>query len=215
MSFNSIVKAFLPKDKVFYSLFEQVSANLQKMGDTLRAAMEENDLKKRTILLRQLEDGEHKNDDLTHKIFIELGQNFITPFDREDIHQLAMVLDDVADFIYASSKKMINYNVHHADEYMQEMSVIIQKSINALGNAVAELRNMKNMRKITESCVIINSLENQADDLLDTYISKLFTDKMDPIELIKLKDIYQDMEIVTDKCEDASDVIESIIIKYA
>jgi predicted phosphate transport protein (TIGR00153 family) len=214
MGFNTIIKAFLPKDKVFYTLFEQVSANLKQMGNTFREAIEEESPQRRLQLLRSLEDGEHKNDDLTHQVFIELGQNFITPFDREDIHALAIVLDDVADFIYASSKKIINYKAD-VDDFMKQMVVIIQSSINALSKAVHELRNMKKLREITEACVAINSFENQADDLLDKGMIRLFSETVDPIELVKLKDIYQDMEIITDKCEDASNVIESIIIKYA
>ena len=95
------------------------------------------------------------------------------------------------------------------------MVIVIQNSIGALDRALHELRNMKNLRAITEACVLINSLENQADDLLDNAIIKLFASSIDAIELVKLKDIYQDMEIITDKCEDAANVIESIIIKYA
>ncbi len=215
MSLNSIIKKFLPKDKVFYSIFEQVGANLQEMGNAFRAAIEETNETKRTQMLRALEDGEHKNDDLTHKIFVELGQNFITPFDREDIHYLATSLDDVADFIFASSKKMVNYQVKNIDNYMRDMVVVIQSAIVALDKALHELRNMKNLRAITEACVLINSLENQADDLLDNAIINLFASSTDAIELVKLKDIYQDVEIITDKCEDAANVIESIIIKYA
>jgi predicted phosphate transport protein (TIGR00153 family) len=215
MGLNSVIKAFLPKDKVFYSIFEQIGTNLKEMGAAFRAAIEETDVTKRNQMLRALEDGEHKNDEFTHKIFVELGQNFITPFDREDIHYLATSLDDVADFIYASSKKMVNYQVREIDVFMKDMVIVIQNSIGALDRALHELRNMKNLRAITEACVLINSLENQADDLLDNAIIKLFASNIDAVELVKLKDIYQDMEIITDKCEDAANVIESIIIKYA
>ena len=215
MGLNSIIKAFLPKDKVFYSIFEQVGANLKEMGAAFKAAIEEENPTKRIQMLRALEDLEHKDDEFTHKIFIELGQNFITPFDREDIHYLATSLDDVADYIYAASKKMVNYQVKEIDQYMKDMVIVIQNSIGALSKALHELRNMKNLRAITEACVQINSFENQADDLLDNAIIRLFAQSTDAIELVKLKDIYQDMEIITDKCEDAANVIESIIIKYA
>lgn len=215
MGLNSFIKAFLPKDKVFYSIFEQVGANLKEMGAAFRAAIEEENPTKRNQMLRALEDLEHKNDEFTHTIFVELGQNFITPFDREDIHYLATSLDDVADFIYASSKKMVNYQIREIDQYMKDMAIVIQNSIGALTKALHELRNMKNLRAITEACVQINSFENQADDLLDNAIIKLFATNTDAIELVKLKDIYEDMEVITDKCEDAANVIESIIIKYA
>lgn len=215
MGFNSIIKAFLPQDKVFYNLFEQVGGNLKKMGEDFYTAINEEDITKRMGLLRLLEEGEHRNDDLTHKIFVELGQNFITPFDREDIHYLATSLDDVADYIYASSKKILNYQVTEMDEFMKDMVVVVRNAVIALNKALHELRNMKNLRALTESCVLINSFENQADDLLDNAIIDLFANRTDAIEIVKLKDIYQDMEVITDKCEDAANVIETIIIKYA
>ena len=182
MGLNNIIKAFLPKDKVFYALFEQVVENLQDMGNTFRAAIEEKDYNKRTQLFKSLEAGEHKNDELTHEIFVELGQNFITPFDREDIHQLAMGLDDVADYILASSKKIILYNVEEMDEFMLQMAVIVQEGINALKVAEMELRNMKRLREITKACVDNYEVENKADDLLDKGISRLFSDNIPEIE---------------------------------
>ena len=136
MGFNSIVKAFLPQDKVFYNLFEQVGGNLVKMSNTFHTAIAEQDHTTRLNLFRQLEEGEHLNDDITHKIFVELGQNFITPFDREDIHYLATSLDDVADFIYASSKKIINYQVLEMDNYMLRMAAIVQEAVSALKKAL-------------------------------------------------------------------------------
>lgn len=213
---NNIIRLFLPKDRVFYDIFENIVANLKEMGSGLKKALHEDDPTKRTELLKVLEDGEHKNDEYTHQIFIELGKNFITPFDREDIHHLATSLDDIADYIYASSKKILNYKVEKNDAYMKELAEINQKSIKALANAVTKLRNMKNISQIKQECVIINSLENDADEVLDNAIINLFSNKdMQAIDIIKLKDVYEDLEVISDKCEDASNVIESIIIKYA
>ncbi|MBK8519115.1 MAG: DUF47 family protein [Saprospiraceae bacterium] len=215
MSINNIIRIFLPKDKIFYDIFENIAANLKEMGSILKKAMNENDPARRRSLLESIEDGEHKNDEFTHQIFIELGKNFITPFDREDIHHLATSLDDIADFMYASSKKILNYNITESDIYMKEMAEISHKSIKALTDAVLKLRNMKNISQIKQDCVIINSLENDADETLDRAIINLFSSNMEAIDIIKLKDVYEDLEVISDKCEDASNVIESIIIKYA
>ncbi|NOU37764.1 MAG: DUF47 domain-containing protein [Ferruginibacter sp.] len=215
MSFNSILSIFLPKDRVFYNLFESVSAELVKMGDKLKEVVNEADFDSRAKLIKELEDMEHVNDDYTHQIFTELGKNFITPFDREDVHYLATALDDIADYIYASAKKINFYKVNPDDIGIQKFGDIIQQACVAVHNAVSELRNMKNMRKITDALVIINSIENQADDIYDMSIERLFATEDNVKELIKKKEIYQVMEIVTDKCEDASNVIESIIVKYA
>ncbi|MFZ1750025.1 MAG: DUF47 family protein [Saprospiraceae bacterium] len=215
MSLNNIIRIFLPKDKIFYDIFENIASNLREMGSTLKKSLNESEPNKREQLLRALEDGEHKNDEFTHQIFIELGKNFITPFDREDIHALATALDDIADYIYASSKKIINYNITESDEYMRQLADVNNKSIKALTDALSKLRSMRNISQIKQDCVLINSLENNADDILDNAIINLFSNVTDPIQVIKLKDVYQDLEIISDKCEDASNVIESIIIKYA
>jgi len=205
----------MPKNKVFFELFEKVADNVAKMGVILKDIVAEPDFDKRASLISQVEDLEHANDELTHSVFTELGRNFITPFNREDIHLLATALDDVADYIYASAKKINFYRVNPNDIGMQKMAELIEQGANHVRTAVVELRDMKNMRNITEALVKINSIENQADDIFDMSIERLFATEPDAKEVIKKREIYQVMEIVTDKCEDASNVIESIIIKYA
>jgi predicted phosphate transport protein (TIGR00153 family) len=215
MGLGSFVKLFMPKDRVFYSLFEEVSNNLTHMSDIFYQAVNENDFATREALLKGLEEWEHKNDEVTHRIFIELGRNFITPFDREDIHYLATSLDDIADYIWGAAKRMNNYYISDVDETTLGFGDIINRAVQSLHKAVLQLRDMKDLRSITESCVLINSLENEGDDLLDKGMMVLFSTNINPVELIKKKDLYQMLEIVTDKCEDAANVIESIIIKYA
>jgi len=215
MSINSIIKIFLPKDRVFYQLFENVADTLMKMGEKLKEVVNETSFEKRAVIIKQLEDLEHVNDDFTHNIFTELGKNFITPFDREDIHSLASALDDIADYIYASAKKINFYRVDPDDIGIQKFGEIIFLGTKQVHIAVTELRNMKNMRKITDALVAINSIENQGDDIFDMSIERLFATEPDAKEVIKKREIYQVMEVVTDKCEDAANVIESIIIKYS
>lgn len=215
MSISNILKVFLPKDRVFYQLFESVATELVKMGAKLKEVVAEPDFDKRGKLIKELEDMEHVNDDLTHQIFTELGKNFITPFDREDIHYLASALDDIADYIYATAKKINFYRVNPDDIGIQKFADLIANGTQAVHRAVTELRNMKNMRQITDALVAINSIENQGDDIFDMSIERLFANETDAKEVIKKREIYQVMEIVTDKCEDAANVIESIIVKYA
>lgn len=215
MAINSLLRIFLPKDRVFYQLFEDVASTLLKMGNKLKEVVNEPDIEQRGKLIKDIEDMEHVNDELTHKIFTELGKNFITPFDREDIHYLATALDDIADYIYASAKKINFYRVNPNDLGIQKMAEIIDQGCVQVHRAVVELRNMKNMRQITDALVAINSLENQGDDIFDMSIERLFATEPDAKEVIKKREIYQVMEIVTDKCEDAANVIESIIVKYA
>ncbi|MEJ7626581.1 MAG: DUF47 family protein [Ferruginibacter sp.] len=214
MALNSILKIFLPKDRIFYQLFESVAEELVKMGEKLKEVVNEPSFEVRAKLIKEIEDMEHVNDELTHRIFTELGKNFITPFDREDIHSLASALDDIADYIYASAKKINFYHVNPDEIGIQKMGDLIALGTVQVHKAVTELRNMKNMRQITDALVAINSIENQGDDIFDMSIERLFATEPDAKEVIKKREIYQVMEIVTDKCEDAANVIESIIIKY-
>lgn len=215
MSISSFVKLFMPKDKKFYALFEQVTAVLMQMAEIFATAVHEQSPARKQTLLKQLEELEHQNDEITHNIFIELGRNFITPFDREDIHALATALDDIADFLWGSAKRIANYSINDNDPITAEFADSIKKCLDALNVAIKELRDMKDLRAITQACVRINSLENESDELLDKGISQLFSSTIDPVDLIKKKDLYEMLELVTDKCEDAANVIESIIIKYA
>lgn len=206
---------FTPKDRIFYSLFDELLRVLEEMAAAFPKALQISHPENRYAALKTINDYEHRCDEITHQIFIELGQNFITPFDREDIHTLATALDDVADFTWGSAKRILNYRLEETDEYMIGFANIIQKSIAALKSGIHELRAMKNMAAITKCCVDVNSFENEADDLLDVATQKLFNSRLDAIEIIKRKDIYEELEVVTDKCEDAANVIESIIIKYS
>lgn len=215
MGFNSFIKAFLPQDKVFYSIFENMGVNLIKMATIYKEALANPSIQERNVQLLSLEHYEHVNDNLTHSIFIELGKNFITPFDREDINNLAKAMDDVADYMHSSSKRIVHYKVTEMDKYMVGFVDLMLEEIVMLAKAVNELRSMKNLRNVAEACVIINTLEGKADDLYDLAISELFDSAKDTLTIVKLKDIYEEMEIVTDKCEDAADVIETIIIKYS
>lgn len=215
MGINNIGRFFMPKNKIFYDLFEDVADRVYQMGELLVTMVNESDYDKRASIISQLENLEHKNDESTHNIFTELGRNFITPFDREDIHSLASALDDIADYIFASSKKINFYKVNPNDMGIKKLADLILYGAAEIKVAVHGLRDMKDLRKMTEAMVKINSIENQADDVFDMSIERLFAEEPDAKEVIKKREIYQAMEIATDKCEDAANVIESIVIKYA
>ncbi len=215
MNFNNIIQLFTPKDKVFFSLFEQVAFNVAEMGKLLREVVTETDFDKRSSIINKVTDLEHKNDDVTHEIFTQLGKNFITPFDREDIHYLATALDDICDYIYTTAKKINLYKVNPNDSAIQKMAEIIEKGADSIKIAVLELRNLKNMQNITDAIIRVKSYENQADDIFDMCVEQLFESETDIKMLIKKREIYKVMEIVTDKFEDAANVMESIVVKYA
>jgi predicted phosphate transport protein (TIGR00153 family) len=216
MSLTSILKLFQPKDRIFYGLFEKVVETNTLMGQKLKELVNTPDYSDRQVIINQIEALEHTNDENTHDIFTELGRNFITPFDREDIHALASALDDIADYIYSAAKKINFYKIDPiSDQGIQKTAEAIKEAVAAVKAAVMELRNLKNTQKIIECVIKINSIENSADDIFDMSIERLFESDVDAKELIKRREIYQVMETATDKCEDAGNVIESIVVKYA
>ncbi|NQD71270.1 DUF47 domain-containing protein [Sphingobacterium shayense] len=215
MSLNSIFQYFVPKDKKFFPLFEQAGANLIEMAKKLQEMVNTTDPAKRAELNKILEELEHQGDNITHQIHLELGKNFITPFDREDIHALASSLDDVADFIYGASNRMELYKVVNASTAMKEITDLIAEATVHVATALNELKDLKNIRNITDSCVRINSVENKADYIFDKAVGELFEFEKDAITLIKTKEVLSAMEDATDKCEDVANVLESILVKNA
>ncbi|KMQ70658.1 DUF47 domain-containing protein [Chryseobacterium koreense] len=212
MGIGNIFKAFQPKDKVFFVLFEKVAETLVSMSKEFHESLLEFDINDDTML-KDMSDYEHKLDDLTHEIFVQLGENFITPFDREDISTLASGLDDIADFMYASAKYIYLYKTPLDPSYT-EFSLLIYKSCVEIENAIKNMKDFKNPREVKESCIKINSFENIADDVLSQATVKLF-ETQDAINIIKIKSVLEYLETVTDKAEDVANTIENIIIKYA
>ena len=215
MSLNSIFQYFIPKDKKFFPLFEKDAANLVTLGEKLVEAVNTEDLGRRRELFKDIEDLEHTGDDITHQIHLELSKNFITPFDREDIHTLATALDEVADYIHGSASRMEIYKVEHITPPIKELANLILQGCQYLHKEIQELRNLKNIRVIADSCIRINSIENQADYVFDTAVGDLFTYEKDAINLIKYKEVLSALETATDMCEDAANVLESILVKNA
>jgi len=212
MGIGNIFKAFQPKDKVFFVLFDKVGQNLVEMSKAFHEGIQEFDQNDDSFM-NKMSDFEHVNDDLTHQIFVELGQNFITPFDREDIAALANKLDDIADYMYASAKYIFLYKTPETKEYA-EFSLLIHKACLEIQKAIENMKDFKNPSAVKECCIKINSYENIADDVQSKAIMKLF-ETNDPIRIIKVQSVLNYLEEVTDKAEDVANILESIIIKYA
>lgn len=211
----NIFHYFQPKNKIFFSLFEKATENLVTISNVLVEMVNTASPEKRAELIREIERLENVGDSITHETFKELSANFITPFDREDIHSLISALDDIVDFTHGASKRIQLYKIETMTQPILKLAELIQKGSVELNNAVKELRNMKNVATIKEACVRINSIENHADDIFELAIADLFENEKNAIEVIKMKEVLQALETATDKCEDATNVIESILIKHA
>jgi len=216
MSLNSIFQYFVPKDKkIFFPLFEQAASNVVNMATVLVDTVNSNNPDTREELIKQIDKLENKGDEITHQIHLELGKNFITPFDREDIHLLASAIDDVADNIHGAANRMSLYRIDDFNEHIKKLSDLILQATVDLEKAIKELKDLKNVRSIAASCIRINSIENQADYVFDRAVADLFLYEKDAIRLIKYKEILASLETATDMCEDAADVMESILVKNA
>jgi uncharacterized protein len=215
MALEGLLNIFKPRDRIFFYHFEASAANVLRMSEDLILIMRTEPGAQRVAILERLEIAEHANDDLTHTIFTDLARNFITPIDREDIHYLATSLDDVADFILSSAKNLELFSIGRTDETCQELARLVNEGARIVQMAVQSLRHLHKSNGHSEFVVQIHSMENEADKVYDTAIQQLFTHEKDPIQLIKMRELYTTLEIATDKCEDVANVIESIMLKYA
>jgi predicted phosphate transport protein (TIGR00153 family) len=211
----NIFQYFTPKDKNFFPLFERAATNLLDTSKVLVELVNSTNPEKRRELFKEIERLEHVGDSITHETFHELSANFITPFDREDIHALVTAIDDIVDYIHGSTKRIELYKVENMTPAIIKLSELIHKSAEEINIAIKELRNLKNITKIKEATVRINSIENHADDVFDNAIARLFEEEKNAVEVIKMKDVLSALETATDKAEDAADVINAILVKNA
>jgi len=216
MGIAKLLHLFLPKEDKFFEYFTTDAENLLLAAKVFRELMSHKISKaERAQKIRKMEELEHKGDEVTHQIFSGLGSTFITPFDREDIHELASKLDDILDYIDGAAGRIDLYHVKEITPEMERLASLIYDAVEELHKAILLLRDFSNAPRIRDSLVKINSVENEADDVFERAIADLFEKCRDPIKLIKTKELLVSLETATDQCEDAANVIESIIVKNA
>jgi uncharacterized protein Yka (UPF0111/DUF47 family) len=202
----------IPQDKLFFDLFDRLAAVVVLASYRIVDLVDNySDVKTK---VDQMELLEHEGDKITHEIYEHLNRTFITPLEPEEISQLASALDDILDYIEGTAQRMYNYGITETDAYMVELAKLIQLSVVELEDAVKGIRSMKNPHQIENRCIEVNRLENLADDILAHATKDLFKTE-DPIAIIKRKDIYEYLEIATDKCEDAANVLSDIAIRHS
>ena len=202
----------LPQDKVFFDLLESLAALVVEGAEELLNLME--DYEDLSVKVQKIKEIEHKADLVSHRVYEQLNLTFITPIEPEEISRLASALDDIIDYINSSTRKMLNYEIKNSSPSMVEFSKLIRQSVLELYDAVKVIRSFRDPHGIEAHCIEVNRLENLADDLLARTISDLFKSD-DPMIVIKLKDIYECLEVATDKCEDAANVLSNIAIRHS
>lgn len=213
MKISSLFSFMVPKTGLFFDLFAEDTANLVEQAKKFNQLFTATDKNEIANLIRDIRDLEQKGDEMTHNIFLELADNFITPFDREDIHALAASIDDIADNINGCASRIQLYGVTEFSKPMKMMSEVLLKQVVEIDTAIGDLRNMRNAQRVRDAIVRINSLENHADDIFDEAIARLFSEQDNAMVLIKQKEVLSSLETATDKCEDVANVLESILVK--
>jgi hypothetical protein len=202
----------IPQDKIFFEMFERQAATVREAAYQLVTLSEDfTNVREKRHAIELLE---HQGDQITHSIYEQLNRTFITPLDPEEISKLASALDDVMDNIDSSAEKMYYYGIDNTDAHMVELSKLIHLSAVEIEGAVKGIRSIKDPRYIEERCIEVNRLENLADDVLAHAVTDLFKTS-DAIAIIKLKDIYENLETATDYCEDVANVLSDIAIRHS
>jgi len=198
----------IPRDNTFFEMFSQMSENLITGARTLVGLFTDyTDLDAKVAEIRRIE---RLGDEMTHAVLTKLNQSFITPFDREDIHQLTSSLDDVLDLMNAACARIIMYRITNPPPVALELARVILLQSQEVQRALSLLR--KNGDILTH-CVEINRLENEADVVSRAAIGQLFDQEKDPITLLKSKELIEFLELATDKAEDVANVLETIVLK--
>jgi uncharacterized protein Yka (UPF0111/DUF47 family) len=208
----SFLQRFIQKDTVFFNLFEQQAAIVSDAGHKLVSLTKDftNVKEKR----HEIELLEQQGDDIAHAIFERLNRTRNPPLTPAEISALASSLDEVLDYIDGSAEKMVYYGIESSDAYMVELSKLIHLSTVEIEAAVRGIRSIRDPSFIRDRCIEINRLENVADDVLADAITNLFKTN-DPMMIIKMKDVYDWLEIATDECEDVADVLSDIAFHHS
>lgn len=216
MNIDKILKFFVPKDHSFYPLFEEDAKNLVKASELLNQLLSSSEIEEHERIYREIKDVEHKGDQITDKTYQQLNKSFITPFDREDIHELTAKLDDVVDSINGIGRRICLYKPKNLMPVYRQMSEMIveaakeiEKCIHCLNDAAA------NKKEITKACEKVKEIEHKADEYYFVAVSELFEKEKDPAELLKNNKILEILERCVDEEEDVTDTIKSILIKMA
>lgn len=214
MRLDRLIQVLLPHDQKFYAFFEESAKNLVDAAELL-PSLSRGTRADHEAIVNRIHHFEHQGDIITHNIFNELNATFVTPFDREDIHTLASALDDIMDYIDGSSARFVLYKIEQCPERMVLLMEILKKSVAELQKGVSLLRDFRRSGELQKVLEKINEYENEADATFESAIAELFDHEQNAIKIIKLKEIYVALETATDKCEDAANVMETLLIKHA
>jgi predicted phosphate transport protein (TIGR00153 family) len=202
---------FLPRENSFFEYFEQHAAvTVEGCEELLQLITTGANV---DVRVRRISEIEHEADTITHRCVEALHKTFITPLERDDIHRLISRMDDIMDFVEAAADRIVLYDVKTMTLDARDLADVLVRATKEVESACKGLRNLKNPQALLHSCVVINRLENEADQVLRRAVARLFREERDPIQIIKWKEIYELMETASDRCEDVANVIEGVVLE--
>ncbi|MBK6391544.1 MAG: DUF47 domain-containing protein [Saprospiraceae bacterium] len=213
MNINKILTFLVPKNTKFFSLFFQAGNNLTEAAELLGKIFSKLSFDERLEHTNEMHMLETKGDDIAHEIFSDLSANFITPFDREDIHELASTLDTVLDTMDGTAKRVKLYQMDEVSPAMVQLADLVKAAVFEIVASIKALENINDPGRVREAIGRIDEIEKHADNIHNEAIAELFRSEKDAIQLIKKKEIIQNLEKAVDFCLDTANVIESILIK--
>ena len=203
----------IPREGKFFELFNAAAEQSVKGAKAFRVMLD--DLEHAEAHAAEIKKIEHRADEITHMTVELLHKTFITPLDRDEIHRLIATMDDVVDYLEDAALRVYQYDLKEAPPESKELSDICIQSIECIERAVKKLHDLSYTHGILQECIEINRLENKADNVLAHAKAKLFREEQDTRQLIKLKEIFELLEAVTDRCEDVANIIEGIVLEYS
>ena len=213
---NSFFSRLMPKEPKFYNLLTQMAEVSAEAAILMIECVKNIDYEKIVDYAKKIKVYEKKGDNTLIRIFEELNSTFITPFDREDIHALANCLDDVMDYINSCAKKIVLYRPKQMPECATRLAHLTDQASDIVLKAVSELSNVKkNAKEIKQLCNELHDIENIADEVYEEFLTNLFANEKDSIEIIKLNEIVEELENAIDAAENVGKIIKTIIVKYA
>jgi uncharacterized protein len=205
--------SIIPKEMIFFDLFEEAAKNAHLGAVALSELLE--DYRNVAEKAKKIKDIEHAGDKITHTTIEKLNQTFITPLDREDIHRLISRIDDILDMIDTAVNRMYLYKIDKPTEDAKALARVLVKATQIIVDLLPKMRNLKLSSSLLQDCIAIHTQENEGDRIEQHALASLFENGQDPIYIIKWKDIYEELESATDRCEDVANVIEGIVLKNA
>ena len=204
---------FLPRETSFFDFFDSHAALTLEGTKEFHSLVSTN--ANVVAKAKRIKEIEHETDVITHHCVEALHRTFITPIERDDIHRLITRMDDVMDYVEAAAERLVLYEITETTAEVRDLSDVLVRAMEGVQKAVAGLRDMKNAQSIVKACIDVNRLENEADAILRNAVARLFKEEKDPITVIKWKEIYENLESATDRCEDVANIIEGVVLEHA